>query len=855
MTFFRNSLMGTSKNLFHKSTKASFTLWHQVMSRCSFRRILRQISATEPRLCAFDLACLRRNESSRFVKQVFRSSLIFLIVSSTVSGCRHQNEDVVSTGDAIVGLALPLRLLPDTTLIRLTDFFEDPSAVSAVKIDGNPQRWSVDGEIVFAGKVLQPVVNMEVEYAGVHYDIPVFASAKVNYLFSYKASSTDLKRVFLAGTMNGWNHHATPLHLRDGDTWQVQLTLNPGLYAYRIWEDESELLDANNSDRMDNGLGGLNNFFRAGKEVGEAPILLTREGKNGRIRLKTLVPFTGLMAYYENHLIPARVHGKEVVIEIPAEAASKYRSHIRVFTHDGLQRGNDVLIPLQQGKLLSAASELRREDLHGSVMYFMMVDRFFDGDPTNNRPTRDPRILPMANNLGGDLAGITRKIREGYFSGLGVSTLWISPISRNAEGAWGLWEKGVTSTFSAYHGYWPTALRAVDDRFGTDDEFRELIAEAHEQGMNVILDYVAHHVHQDHPLYKERPDWTTSLYLPDGTMNTEKWDEHRLTTWFDTFLPTWDFSREDVVEALSDTALYWVREFDLDGFRHDATKHVREEFWRALTFKTKKELRNQPGRTVFQIGETYGSPELIASYISSGQMDAQFDFNLYDAAVDAFAKTNTDFQNLGRVLQESMHYYGHHHLMGNISGNQDRARFISYADGSVRFDEDAKLAGWTRRIQNRGPEGFRRSQMLMAFLMTAPGIPCIYYGDEIGMPGGNDPDNRRMMQFGNWNEAQVELQSFTATLSAFRRSSLPLAYGETIVIKNDEAGFAFARHYFNETVIAAFSKQPGELIVQLPDWIAAVVSPHAVSGQSIQIEARELRIHFDEPGAAVIGGL
>ena len=174
----------------------------------------------------------------------------------------------------------------------------------------------------------------------------------------------------------------------------------------------------------------------------------------------------------------------------------------------------------------------------------------------------------------------------------------------------------------------------MDDRLGSEQAFKELIDIAHENGMNVLLDYVAHHVHQDHLLYKQHPEWTTPLYLPDGTMNTEKWDEHRLTTWFDTFLPTWDFSKPEVVEALTDTAMYWVNNYDLDGFRHDATKHIPEAFWQTLTRK----MKSQSDKKLFQIGETYGNPELISSYVNSGQMDAQFDFNLYDAMVDAFAK-------------------------------------------------------------------------------------------------------------------------------------------------------------------------------------------------------------------------
>ena len=118
-----------------------------------------------------------------------------------------------------------------------------------------------------------------------------------------------------------------------------------------------------------------------------------------------------------------------------------------------------------------------------------------------------------------------------------------------------------------------------------------MITTAHEKQYNVILDFVAHHIHTDHPLYKQHPEWVTPLYLPDGSMNTERWDDHRLTTWFDTFLPTFDFARPEVIQALSDTALFWVKKYPIDGFRHDATKHIHTEFWRELTFKIKQERK------------------------------------------------------------------------------------------------------------------------------------------------------------------------------------------------------------------------------------------------------------------------
>ena len=144
--------------------------------------------------------------------------------------------------------------------------------------------------------------------------------------------------------------------------------------------------------------------------------------------------------------------------------------------------------------------------------------------------------------------------------------------------------------------------------------------------------------------------------------------------------------------------------------------------------------------------------------------------------------------------------------MGNITGNQDRTRFISYADGSVRFDEDQKLAGWTRDIQNNGQVGFDRLEELTAFLMAVPGIPCLYYGDEIGLPGANDPDNRRMMQFSNLNASQQQLHDATAKLIHLRREHLSLMYGDTQILRSDAKALVIYRVFGNERMLMVFSK-------------------------------------------------
>ncbi len=734
---------------------------------------------------------------------------ICLILAASLFSCvsADQKPKKADYTSHILGLASPIQLNFDSTLVYLTDYFPDAAGIEKIELEGTFYKADNAGKVYIVQQLATPVSNLMVTYKGIKHDIPVFKSEKIKYHFEFKPGQNVFSKVELAGSMNGWNRKATPLRFESG-VWVADLVLTKGLYQYRIWIDDQEKMDENNPNTIDNGMGGKNNTFLVGETSGQLPILTGLKADKKDIALKSSQSLTNVFVYLDNTLISSTIKGNDITLNIPSDFKKTGRSHVRIFGCTADQRTNDILIPLENGQAITSVSALNRTDMHTSIMYFMMVDRFVDGDTSNNEPTMDPTILPKANNYGGDLQGITQKIKDGYFKDLGINTVWISPITQNATGAWGLWNKGVTSTFSAYHGYWPTALRVIDPRFGNEAQMKELLDVAHANNMNVILDYVAHHVHQDHPLYKQNPDWTTPLYLPDGRMNTELWDEQRLTTWFDTFLPTWNFEKPEVVHALTDTAMYWVENYDLDGFRHDATKHIPEAFWRELTSKVKNYSRQNPGRHIYQVGETYGNPELISSYIGSGQMDAQFDFNLYDAAVDAFAKDETNFKNLQRVLAESMKYYGSHHLMGNITGNQDRTRFTSYADGSVRFDEDPKLAGWTREIDNKDSTGYRKMNLLSAFLMTTPGIPCIYYGDEIGMPGANDPDNRRMMHFGDWNNWQQELYNSEKYLVNLRRNSMALTYGDLIPLHDDESTLVFARKYFNEIVVVAINKSP-----------------------------------------------
>ncbi len=492
---------------------------------------------------------------------------------------------------------------------------------------------------------------------------------------------------------------------------------------------------------------------------------------------------------------------------------SKGRSFIRVFALGDGKNLNDLLIPLENGKVLADAAQLTRHDDQAQVLYSLMIDRFHNGNKKNDWKMNSPEVLDIVDYQGGDIAGITQKIKDGFFNDLGITTIWISPITQNPWDAWGLNKfpngnkydntKAYTK-FSGYHGYWPIYATEVEKRFTTEEELHEMLDVAHAHGLNVILDYVANHMHINSPTLQAHPDWHTDSILPDGRRNFELWDEARLTTWFDVHIPTLDLERPEVCAPMTDSALVWLEKFDFDGFRHDACKHIPLNYWRELGAKMKQRY---PNRHIWMIGETYGDTKLIGSYVKSGLLNSQFDFNIYHTAIDVFGKPNQSLKSINKTILESLAAYGSHHTMGNISGNHDKCRFISLAGGAVSWNESDKAAGWKRHIgvtadgdAAREEAAYKAAMLLEVINLTIPGVPCIYQGDEYAEAGGNDPDNRHMMKFNGLTDRQQQFRDEVQKLVQLRRNSLPLIYGEYIPVTVTDKLLVFDRTYMGQTV-------------------------------------------------------
>lgn len=542
--------------------------------------------------------------------------------------------------------------------------------------------------------------------------------------------------------------------------------------------------------------------------------------EDGVISVVAEKPVVEALAMWQNNRIDeVMIDGNTIEVTIPEEAEVYDRSVVRIYATSADGRFNDILLPLERGEVVVDATKINRKDHQSQALYSLMIDRFNNGKAENDWKINSPEVLDKVDYQGGDIVGITQKINDGFFEELGVSTIWISPITQNPYDAWGQ-NTNPDTKFSGYHGYWPIFNTVVDKRFGTDEELREMLSTAHNNGMNVILDYVANHMHINSPVLQQNPDWTTDLILPDGRENIALWDEQRLTTWFDKHIPTLDLEREEICDPMTDSALHWVRNFDFDGFRHDACKHIPLNYWRMLTHKMKSEM---PNRTMWQIGETYGSVELIGSYVKSGMIDSQFDFNLYHTSRDVIVDTTRSMLDIVRTVEESEAAYGSHHTMGNITGNHDKPRFISLAGGDMSlWCPDDKAEGWNREVvvgdMDKGHAGL---QLLKAIITTVPGVPCIYQGDEYGVPGANDPDNRDMMRFEADNEYQEREFAQTQALLKHRRQTMPLMYGDYRTLYADDAAWVFLRHYMGQWSVVAINVrgEACEVEAQLPSFV------------------------------------
>jgi neopullulanase len=463
------------------------------------------------------------------------------------------------------------------------------------------------------------------------------------------------------------------------------------------------------------------------------------------------------------------------------------------------------------------------------ALYLIMPDRFANGDPTNDEPAEAPgshdRSKPRAYH-GGDLLGIKNHLQ--YLKDLGVTTLWLTPIVKN----------GATED---YHGYGAVDLYAVDPHLGTVKEYQDLVAAAHEQHMKIFFDTVPNHIGRKHPWVSNPPlpDWfhgTLQHHLdsfsplgntfygkpsgqPIGNDPFEALiDPHaparmrrNLTEgWFFGILPDMNTENPLVAQYLLQNNIWWAETSGLDGFRVDTFPYVERKFWAEWHAGLR---RLYPYLTT--IGEVFHPDPSVNSFFVGGVkrydgmdsgLSTVFDFPMFFTLRDVLLR-NAPVGDIADVLRHDALYLRPDMLVPFFA-NHDVPRLAS-AEGSS--PEKVKLA--------------------FGLTLTLRGIPEIYYGDEIGMPGGADPDNRRDFP-GGWagdpkdaftqagrTREQQEVFSYVRTLLRIRREHTALRGGRLWHLASDESSYVFVRESEEERLVVAFnnSTRPRDLRVALND--------------------------------------
>ena len=473
-----------------------------------------------------------------------------------------------------------------------------------------------------------------------------------------------------------------------------------------------------------------------------------------------------------------------------------------------------------------------RHPIVDSNFYFVMPDRFENGNPANDTGglTGDRLVTgfdPTDKGFyhGGDLAGLLDKMD--YLEQLGVKAIWMTPMFKNRP------VQGSDADVSAgYHGYWITDFTQFDPHFGTNAELEAVIAEAHDRGIKIFFDIITNHTadviqyQEGQYSYRNKSDFPyrdasgnpfdDRDYVGGDTFPTLDAEiSFPYTPVFDNAgdesvkVPAWlnnpiyyhnrgnstfsgenslygDFfglddlftEQQEVVDGLIDIYKFWISNYDIDGFRVDTVKQVNAEFWQQFTPEILQHAASVGKPNFFIFGEVFsGNVEFLSYYTTATEMPAVLDF-YFQESVQAYVSTGAPSDRL-KTLFENDDYYtdadSNAYALPTFIGNHDRGRFGYFleADNGGSLSDDEMLA---------------RSKLAHALMYFGRGVPVVYYGDEQGFVGdGGDKDARQDMmpsQVASYNDDDlIGTDATTADANFDQSHPLYLAFQEYAALR------------------------------------------------------------------------
>ncbi len=683
--------------------------------------------------------------------------------------------------------------------------------------------------------------------------------------FSF-APGASVSKVEVAGEWDDFVGR-TPL-FESGGTWRGELDLSPGDYAYKLVVNGDDWrLDPAHGRRK--YVGGVENSRVIVEDCKTPKLEVKSFSAKGDGTVSIVVQYVdGAEA---NGVDPARVTvtADKSLPKAPT-ATWDAATGTSTLALTGLAKGKYTFTFAAKDATGRAAKPLHVptwiEDVpfqwNDGPMYFVFTDRFRNGSAANDAPVAG--VDARANYQGGDFAGVTKAIEEGYFDALGVRSLWLSPVNANTT------KKGKGADgrdYSGYHGYWPVEARDTDPRFGTLAELKALTHAAHQHGIRVLLDLVQNQVHQDHAY--------VTAHSSEGWFNGDgscvcggpgcSWDDRPVDCWFTSYLPDVNWTNTATQDAFVEDSLWWLLEADADGFRVDAVKHMNDVASTALRTEIRERLEHGNAR-YYLVGETFtggddGGRGLIRKYVGPNALWGQFDFPLFWSIDHAYAQHGGNMRDLDAAVQKSLSGYGPDALMSPFLGNHDVTRFLSRAAGNI-WSDPTNQAWASPPPAPDSDDPYDRMFLAFAFLMGQPGVPLIYNGDEVGTPGTADPDNRRFLKAEASLSAREKRLLDRVRVVAHARGTHPgLRRGKYTTLlptptQDDGDGYVFARGEGEDAAIVAINRGSTNRVVNvaIPAGVGVAdgtVLKDLLGGPSVTVTGGAIAVPFTAKGASL----
>ena len=504
------------------------------------------------------------------------------------------------------------------------------------------------------------------------------------------------------------------------------------------------------------------------------------------------------------------------------------RPGVRTITIGSARASFEVLPPLnRQGRFQGFSPS--------DVLYLIMIDRFSDGDHSNNDPPQSRGLYDRKNKFyyhGGDLQGVINRLP--YLKELGVTAIWLTPWYDNYDRLNQI-ELKEDKPSTGFHGYNPQDFYAVEEHFGSLDKLKDLVNAAHQSGIKIVQDQVMNHTGPYHPWVDDppTPTWfngTKANHLKNVFQTwvlhdprpVEQLKRETMEGWFLDFLPDLNQHDREVSRYLIQNTLWWIGVTGLDGIRMDTWQYVPNEFWRDWNAALKREFPN------FKVvGEVKDGDVVHTSFFQGGRvrfdgidsgLDSLLDFPLFYSIRHAFAEGGA-LDVLPKTLARD-YLYTNPNILVTLLGGHDDGRFMSEKGATI---EGLKLAN--------------------AFVLTTRGVPQLYYGDEIGMTGPDEPTTRGDFPGGPRTKEERDLFEYVRGLIRLRQELEPLRTGRLINLYVSEQQYAYARG----AVIVVINNDDKESEISFPTDQREGIVFHDRLGTSADVVVDKGRIRASLP--------